>query len=250
MAWYSLFISSYLFPLYPCSSMLLLPPSIFLPSLSSLMQGKLPPCPPTLPRQAPVTMEEWESFRSADGKISKREEMRFRARVFSGVSLSLKCSVLSISPSFCFSPYTSQTILQPVTPSHSHSLTPSLPHPLTPSSLTHPLPHIFTPSLPHPHSPPHSLIPHSPPHSLIPHPLTPSQGLANNKVRREIWRYLLNYYPFDVTEIERMEIRRNKEKEYWTMKQQWQSFTQEQENRFTKWREAKVIISEFHFFIT
>lgn len=50
-----------------------------------------------------------------------------------------------------------------------------------------------------------------------------------------------------MTEIERMEIRRNKEKEYWTMKHQWQSFTQEQENRFTKWREAKVIISEFHF---
>ena len=43
-----------------------------------------------------------------------------------------------------------------------------------------------------------------------------------------------------------MEIRRNKEKEYWAMKQQWQSFTQEQENRFTKWREAKVLISEFH----
>ena len=47
-----------------------------------------------------------------------------------------------------------------------------------------------------------------------------------------------------------MEIRRNKEKEYWAMKQQWQSFTPEQENRFTKWREAKVLISEFHFFVT
>ena len=169
------------------------------------------------------------------------------------------------------------TILQPVTPSHPHSLIPSLPHPLTPSlphsltpslphpslphplspsllhflipSLSHPsLPHPLTPSLPHSltSSHPHSLIPHSLT-SSTPHSLTPSQGLANNKVRREIWRYLLNYYPFDVTEIERMEIRRNKEKEYWTMKQQWQSFTQEQENRFTKWREAKVIISEFHF---
>ena len=53
-----------------------------------------------------------------------------------------------------------------------------------------------------------------------------------------------------MTEIERMEIRRNKEKEYWAMKQQWQSFTPEQENRFTKWREAKVLISEFHFFVT
>ena len=169
------------------------------------------------------------------------------------------------------------TILQPVTPSHPHSLIPSLPHPLTPSlphsltpsSLTSSPPQSLTPSLPHPltlssltSSPPHSLTPSLPhfltsslpypslPHILnpsLPHSLTPSQGLANNKVRREIWRYLLNYYPFDVTEIERMEIRRNKEKEYWTMKQQWQSFTQEQENRFTKWREAKVIISEFHF---
>ena len=88
-------------------------------------------------------------------------------------------------------------------------------------------------------------LPHPPPH-----PLTPLQGLANNNVRREIWRYLLNYYPFNVTEIERMEIRRNKEKEYWAMKQQWQSFTAEQENRFTKWREAKVLISEFRFLVT
>ena len=170
VAWYRLFIPSYLSPLYPCSSMLLLPPSIFLPSLSSLMQGKLPPCPPTLPRQAPVTMEEWESFRSADGKISKREEMRFRARVFSGVSLSLKCSVLSISPSFCFSPYTSQScnlsLPHILTPSPPHSLIPSLPHSLT-SSLPHPLPHPLTPSPPHPLPHP-SLVP------SLPHSLTPS----------------------------------------------------------------------------
>ena len=171
VAWYGLFVPSYLSPLYPCSSMLLLPPSIFLPSLSSLMQGKLPPCPPTLPRQAPVTMEEWESFRSADGKISKREEMRFRARVFSGVSLSLKCSVLSISPSFCFSPYTSQScnlsLPHILTPSPPHSLIPSLPHPLTPSH-PHSLTPSLIPSLPHPLIP--SLIPHSSPHSLTPSP--------------------------------------------------------------------------------
>ena len=181
VAWYGLFFPSYLSPLYPCSSMLLLPPSIFLPSLSSLMQGKLPPCPPTLPRQAPVTMEEWESFRSADGKISKREEMRFRARVFSGVSLSLKCSVLSISPSFCTLSLLILyvTILQPVTPhpltpSSPHSLIPSLPHPSSPHSLT-PSPSLTT-SLPYPSltpSLPYSLAP-SLPHSLtLTHHLTP-----------------------------------------------------------------------------
>lgn len=59
-----------------------------------------------------------------------------------------------------------------------------------------------------------------------------------------MWRYLLNYFPFDMTDIERMEMRRRKEREYWTMKKQWKSFTEDQENRFTKWREAKQLISE------
>ena len=69
------------------------------------------------------------------------------------------------------------------------------------------------------------------------------QGLKP-EVRKEAWKYLLGFYPFDLTDIERMELRESKEKEYWTMKNQWQSFTEDQERRFTKWREVKHLISK------
>ena len=179
----------------------------------------------------------------------------------------------SHSPPHTLTPSHSHSTPSPLT-SLPHTLTPHLhhsPHSLTlsfiPSPLTS-LPHTLTPSYPHhsPHSltltpshPHHSSLPHTlTPSPLIPKPstlssphhltthhssLTPTQGL-DNKLRKEVWRYLLNYFPFDMTDIERMEMRRRKEREYWTMKKQWQSFTEDQENRFTKWREAKQLISE------
>ena len=69
------------------------------------------------------------------------------------------------------------------------------------------------------------------------------QGLKP-EVRKEAWKYLLGFYPFEMTDIERMELRERRESEYWTMKNQWQSFTPDQENRFAKWRELKHLISE------
>lgn len=63
-------------------------------------------------------------------------------------------------------------------------------------------------------------------------------------MRKEAWKYLLGFYPFEMTDIERMELRERRESEYWTMKNQWQSFTPDQENRFAKWRELKHLISE------
>ena len=137
---------------------------------------------------------------------------------------------------------------------HTHPLTLLLPHTLTPHPHHSPHSLTLTPSHPHHSSLPHTLTPSplipkpstlSSPHHLTTHhsSLTPTQGL-DNKLRKEVWRYLLNYFPFDMTDIERMEMRRRKEREYWTMKKQWQSFTEDQENRFTKWREAKQLISE------
>ena len=35
------------------------------------------------------------------------------------------------------------------------------------------------------------------------------------------------------------------EEQYWTTKNQWQSFTPDQENRFAKWRELKHLISKY-----
>ena len=69
-------------------------------------------------------------------------------------------------------------------------------------------------------------------------------------MRKEAWKYLLNFYPFEMTDIERMELREAKEKEYWTMKQQWQAFTPHQENHFMRWRETKRLISTFHVFLS
>ena len=63
-------------------------------------------------------------------------------------------------------------------------------------------------------------------------------------MRKEAWKYLLGFYPFEMTDIERMELRERKESEYWTIKNQWQSFTPDQENRFAKWRELKHLISK------
>jgi hypothetical protein len=116
------------------------------------IRGKLPPRPPPLPLQPPLSHTEWESLRDGEGRITPRQQTSFRARVFSG----------GIEPS----------------------------------------------------------------------------------VRKEAWRYLLNYFPFNSTDIERMELQLQREKEYWKMKSQWQSFTASQEQRFSKWREAKVLINK------
>lgn len=63
-------------------------------------------------------------------------------------------------------------------------------------------------------------------------------------MRKEAWKYLLGFFPFDLTDIERMELRDQRESEYWSMKNQWQSFTPDQERRFSKWRELKHLISK------
>ena len=149
--------------------------------------------------------------------------MRFRARVFTGVRLSI--SLLSHSPSTsifmhsCKDLHSIMSIFQIFTSCHLQILT-------------------FPPN---------------------------TQGIEPS-VRKEAWRYLLNYFPFNSTDIERMELKevhiaislththslslilskQQREKEYWQMKNQWQSFTEAQEKRFSKWREAKTLISESH----
>ena len=52
-----------------------------------------------------------------------------------------------------------------------------------------------------------------------------------------------------MSDLERMEQRVEKEREYWVMNGQWQAFTAEQEKRFTKWREVKNLIGESNSFL-
>ncbi|XP_029159284.1 TBC1 domain family member 15 isoform X1 [Nylanderia fulva] len=63
-------------------------------------------------------------------------------------------------------------------------------------------------------------------------------------LRFEVWKFLLNYYPWKSTHNERLELKRKKTDEYFTMKLQWRTFTSAQESRFSDYRERKSLIEK------
>ncbi|KAL6438386.1 hypothetical protein ACFW04_004494 [Cataglyphis niger] len=63
-------------------------------------------------------------------------------------------------------------------------------------------------------------------------------------LRFEVWKFLLNYYPWKSTHNERLELKRKKTDEYFTMKLQWRTFTPAQESRFSDYRERKSLIEK------
>lgn len=64
-------------------------------------------------------------------------------------------------------------------------------------------------------------------------------GGVEPSIRKEVWKYLFNYYPFQSTYAERALIDKQKEQEYYSIKNQWASITPAQESRFSKFRERK-----------
>ena len=103
-----------------------------------------------------------------------------------------------------------------------------------------------SPILPPP--PPPLLSPPPPPLSPPPSPLPPSLLLPlshqsiDPSIRREVWKYLLGYFPFSISDEDRMELQKRKEEEYHVIKRQWQSFTSKQEKNFHRWRELKQLV--------
>ncbi len=63
-------------------------------------------------------------------------------------------------------------------------------------------------------------------------------------VRREMWKYLLGYYPWDSTFSEREQLRAAREREYFSYKLQWQSITPMQLANFRKFRDRKHMIEK------
>lgn len=59
-----------------------------------------------------------------------------------------------------------------------------------------------------------------------------------------MWKYLLGYYPWDSTQLERQQLMRKKKEEYFTMKLQWKSMTKIQEDHFSDYREKKSLIEK------
>jgi hypothetical protein len=69
-------------------------------------------------------------------------------------------------------------------------------------------------------------------------------GGVDPTVRREMWKYLLKYYPWDSTFEQREQLRRARANEYQVYKNQWQSITPMQLANFHKFRDRKHMIEK------
>ncbi|XP_063053742.1 TBC1 domain family member 15 [Engraulis encrasicolus] len=63
-------------------------------------------------------------------------------------------------------------------------------------------------------------------------------------VRRDAWKFLLGYYPWNSTHEERKSLQRRKTDEYFRMKLQWKSVSEEQERRNSRLRDYKSLIEK------
>lgn len=69
-------------------------------------------------------------------------------------------------------------------------------------------------------------------------------GLESDILRREVWKFLLNYYPWSSTRDERAELTKQRKSEYITMKVQWKSMNEQQRQRNTLFRERESLIGK------
>jgi hypothetical protein len=69
-------------------------------------------------------------------------------------------------------------------------------------------------------------------------------GLESNMLRREVWKFLLNYYPWSSTRDERVELTKQRELEYFAMKLQWKSMTEQQKQRNNLFRDRESLIGK------
>jgi len=69
-------------------------------------------------------------------------------------------------------------------------------------------------------------------------------GLESNILRREVWKFLLNFYPWLSTRDERIELSKQRELEYFEMKLQWKSMNEQQKQRNNLFRERESLIGK------
>ncbi|CAG9838930.1 unnamed protein product [Diabrotica balteata] len=63
-------------------------------------------------------------------------------------------------------------------------------------------------------------------------------------LRPEVWKFLLDYFPWSSTETERQKLQAVKSDEYYNMKLQWKRMTKVQEDNFSDYRERKSLIEK------
>lgn len=69
-------------------------------------------------------------------------------------------------------------------------------------------------------------------------------GLESNELRREVWKFLLNYYPWSSTRDERADLAKQRELEYFAMKLQWRSMNEQQKQKNNLFRERESLIGK------
>lgn len=69
-------------------------------------------------------------------------------------------------------------------------------------------------------------------------------GGVDPKIRKDVWYYLLELYPWDSTFSDRERIRDEKKKDYYRMKSQWSTISNDQMERFSGYKERKHLIEK------
>ncbi|NP_001372780.1 TBC1 domain family member 15 isoform 7 [Homo sapiens] len=68
------------------------------------------------------------------------------------------------------------------------------------------------------------------------------RGGLSHALRKQAWKFLLGYFPWDSTKEERTQLQKQKTDEYFRMKLQWKSISQEQEKRNSRLRDYRSLI--------
>ncbi|XP_023082290.1 TBC1 domain family member 15 isoform X3 [Piliocolobus tephrosceles] len=70
------------------------------------------------------------------------------------------------------------------------------------------------------------------------------RGGLSHALRKQAWKFLLGYFPWDSTKEERTQLQKQKTDEYFRMKLQWKSVSQEQEKRNSRLRDYRSLIEK------
>ncbi|XP_050561989.1 TBC1 domain family member 15 isoform X3 [Spodoptera frugiperda] len=70
------------------------------------------------------------------------------------------------------------------------------------------------------------------------------RGGVAHSIRQCVWKYLLDYHPWHMSNAELKALTKKKTEEYFSMKLQWRSMTEGQEARFSEYRDRKSLVEK------
>lgn len=70
------------------------------------------------------------------------------------------------------------------------------------------------------------------------------RGGIEHELRKEVWKFMLNYYTWDSTEKWRIDRRKQRVDDYFRMKLQWKTMSDEQKSKFSTMKERENLIEK------